>query len=71
MTPDTSRRVSLAEWHLREARVREVLGDADASGYHLEAAADYLTTLAGRHIRPASVDELSALFEQLRDDVSA
>lgn len=48
-TPDErKRRLGLAEWHLREAVLREAGGDTEEAEYHREATREFLELARGR-----------------------
>lgn len=52
------RRLSLDEWHLREAVAIGAVGDDEGAMHHAMSAREYLELVSGRRIKSSDVDVL-------------
>lgn len=63
---ERARRISLAEWHLREAVMVAAAGEDANEEYHLFAAAEFVT-LAGGKVAETTVDVIRYEIERLKE----
>lgn len=67
---ERKRHLALAEWHLREAVLKEAIGDEENAEYHREACREFLELVARRRY-PASDAGTAWLRDMLQKELDA